>query len=210
MAEINLSDKVSIINYGIGTQHRLASLNEVVSDIVKEKDYSDIKDLYDTLIELMNLDATRSPAYADTLIKAIREELLRIRIELLKESRLYSELHKTNECYLRQLESEIADAEAFLADKSLKKKGYSDTMSINQLKERVGEMRTTKTVAGTLSEQLSLYEKNSTSLADKISSVTHTLMPLWESSIALNTNKKSTQKAFKMLKALVDETVKKM
>ena len=210
MAEINLYDKVSIINYGIGTQHRLASLNEVVSDIVKEKDYSDIKDLYDTLIELMSLDATKSPSYTETLIKAIREELLRIRIELLKESKLYAELRNTNNCYIAQLKDEIAYAESILVEKASKKKGISETFSLNQLKNRIGELKTSGTVARTLNEQLSLYEKNSSSLADKISSVTHTLMPLWESGTALNINKKSTQKAFKALKALVDESVKNM
>ncbi|MBO4679456.1 MAG: toxic anion resistance protein [Lachnospiraceae bacterium] len=210
MAEINITDKLSILNYGIGTQHRLASLNEVVSDIVKEKDYSDIQNLYDTMIELMSLEDGGSQVYADALINGIREELLRIRVELLKEGKLYSELRNTNELYLSQLVAEIKDAEAFLSDKSNKKKGISDTMSLNQLRARVLEMRTSRTVGEALSNQLSLYEKNSASLADKISSVTNTLMPLWESGVALSINKASTQKAFKMLKALVNDSVKKM
>ena len=71
-------------------------------------------------------------------------------------------------------------------------------------------MKTTRTVAKTLNEQLALYHKNSASLAERIGSVITTLMPLWESGGALSVNKKNTQKASAMLKALAEEAVKKL
>ncbi|SCX20794.1 Toxic anion resistance protein (TelA) [Lachnospiraceae bacterium YSD2013] len=205
MSEINLSDKVSIINYGIGIQHKLADLSQVVSDIVKEKDYSDIKHLTDTLIELMSMDEHKTPLYMDTVIESIKEELIKARFELLKECKLYEELRKTNAVYITQISTEIADGESFIRDLKDKKVSYSDSLSYSELKYRIKELRTTRTVAGTLNEQLSLYQKNSASFAERISSVINSLMPLWESKVALSANKESTQKAFRMLKALVDE-----
>lgn len=205
MSEINLSDKVSIINYGVGIQHKLANLSAAVSDIVKEKDYSDIKQLTDTLIELMSMDEHKTPLYADTVIESIKEELIKIRFELLKECKLYEELRKTNEVYITQISTEIADGESFIRGIKDNKISYSDSFSLSELKARVKELKTSKTVAGTLNEQLSLYQKNSASFAERISSVINSLMPLWESKVALSVGKESTQKAFKMLKALVDE-----
>ena len=114
MSKINLSDKVSIINYGVGIQHKLANLSAAVSDIVKEKDYSDIKQLTDTLIELMSMDERKTPLYADTVIESIKEELIKARFELLKECKLYEELRKTNMVYITQISTEIADGESFI------------------------------------------------------------------------------------------------
>lgn len=205
MSEINLSDKVSIINYGVGIQHKLANLSAAVSDIVKEKDYSDIKQLTDTLIEFMSMDERKTSLYADTVIESIKEELIKARFELLKECKLYEELRKTNMVYITQISTEIADGESFIRGLKDNKISYSDSFSLSELKARVKELKTSKTVAGTLNEQLSLYQKNSASFAERISSVINSLMPLWESKAALSANKESTQKAFRMLKALVDE-----
>ena len=205
MSNINLSDKVSIMNYGIGVQHKLANLSELVADIVKEKDYSDIKTLTDTLLELMSMDESKTPAYADALIDAIRENLMQARIDLLKECKLYEELRNTNEVYITQLSEAVTEGELFLGNVKNNKETHSDALAVSQLKSRIKELKTSKTVASTLTEQLALYQKNSAAFAERISSVINALMPLWESKMALSINKESTQKAFKMLKALMDE-----
>ncbi|MBR5944543.1 MAG: hypothetical protein IKZ94_06315, partial [Lachnospiraceae bacterium] len=88
MGKIDLNDKLSIVNYGVGTQHRLADLNEVVSDIVKEKDYSDITGLYDTMTKLMSLGSDKTPFYTESVLSGIRSELLKTRTDLLKECKL--------------------------------------------------------------------------------------------------------------------------
>ena len=210
MGKIDLNDKLSIMNYGVGTQHRLANLNEVVSGIVKEKDYSDITGLYDAMTTLMSLDGDKTPLYTENVINGIRAELLETRTELLKECKLYEELSRTNKIYMEELNAEIMEAEKFLSEMSVMKKLVSYSMSASQLKTRIQEMKTTRTVAGTLNEQLALYHKNSASLAERIGSVITTLMPLWESGGALAVNKKNTQKASRMLKALAEEAIKKL
>ena len=205
MSNINLSDKVSIMNYGIGVQHRLANLSELVADIVKEKDYSDIKKLTDNLLELMSMDERKTPVYADALIDAIRENLLQARVDLLKECKLYEELRNTNEVYITQLSEAVTEGELFLNNVKDNRETHSDALAFSQLKSRVKELKTSKTVASTLTEQLALYQKNSAAFAERISSVINALMPLWESKIALSVNKESTEKAFKMMKALMNE-----
>ena len=210
MSKIDLSDKVSIINYGIGTQHKIAGLSETVSNLVKNKDYSDIKKLYDTLLKLLSAGKEKAPEYSTLLIEGIRESLVAKRVELLKESVLYAGLRETDQAYIKTLSAEIAAGEKFIEKVKSNSKTVYDTMSLEQLRNRIDELKTTKTVAGTLSDQLSLYEKNSAALADRIGSVTNTLMPLWESGNALALNKSRTQKAFRALKALVDESVKAM
>ncbi|MBR6307925.1 MAG: toxic anion resistance protein [Lachnospiraceae bacterium] len=205
MSNINLSDKVSIMNYGIGVQHRLANLSELVADIVKEKDYSDIKKLTDNLLELMSMDERKTPVYADALIDAIRENLLQARVDLLKECKLYEELRNTNEVYITQLSEAVTEGELFLNNVKDNRETHSDALAFAQLKSRVKELKTSKTVASTLTEQLALYQKNSAAFAERISSVINALMPLWESKIALSVNKESTEKAFKMMKALMNE-----
>ena len=210
MGKIDLNDKLSIINFGVDTQHRLANLNEVVSSVVKDKDYSDIKGLYDTMTELMSMDGDKTPFYTESVLNGIKEELLETRIDLLKECKLYEELRKTNQLYMTELSEEISGAEAFISETTMLKKILTNSMGVSQLKSRIQEMKTTRMVAETLNNQLALYQKNSASLAERVGSVTHTLMPLWESGVALSVNKKSTQKASKMLKALLEEAIRKI
>ncbi|MBR6003626.1 MAG: toxic anion resistance protein [Lachnospiraceae bacterium] len=203
MGKIDLNDKLSIINYGVGIQHKLADLNEVVSEIVRDKDYSNITGLYDALTKLMSANDDKTPFYTESAIRGIREELLKNRVELLKECKLYEELRNTNNVYLTELSAEITEAQEILSQIPGGKRMTSKSMLWN----RIQEMKTTKTVAGTLNDQLALYHKNSAALAEKIGSAINTLMPLWESGVSLSVNKKSTQKAFNMLKALLKESV---
>ena len=209
MININLSDKVSIMNYGVDTQHDLATLSETVSDIVKEKDYSDIKELNDALSELMSSEDKKTLLYRDAAVTGIKEGLIYKRLELLKEGKLYEQLKNTNDVYITRLSDEISSAEALLEKIKNSGESPSDALAVSQLKSRVKELKTSKTIAGTLNEQLTFYGKNSASLADRIGAIINTLMPLWESGMAMSVNKESTKKAFKMLKALADESLNK-
>ena len=209
MSDINFFDKVSIINYGIGTQHQLADLNATVARTAREKDYSDISVLYENLLKLMS-DDNKAPAYADTLVQAIKEALLKMRIELMKDTKLYAELLKVNEVYIEKLSDEIRIGQEHLTTAKKEKDKAYDPLSIPQLARRIDELKTSKQVALSLSDELRLYEKNSSSLAGKIQTITKDLLPLWEGSHTINTNKKSTEEALKIVESMVSEVEKEL
>ncbi len=157
----------------------------------------------------MSSEDKMSLLYRDSAVTGIKEGLIHKRLELLKEGKLYEQLKNTNDVYITRLSDEISSAEAFLEKIKNSGESPSDALAVSQLKSRVKELKTSKTIAGTLNEQLTFYGKNSASLADRIGAILNTLMPLWESGMAMSVNKESTKKAFKMLKALGDDSLKK-
>jgi hypothetical protein len=207
LSGIFFDDKISIINYGVSTQHLLKDLNAVVANIAHNKDYSEITDLYNILMELLS-EGEKAPSYADTMIQSIEAGLLNLYIELVKDCALYRELRNTNNAYLEILDSKIREAEDFLNKSKENKTAEYDAIGVYQLENRIGELKTSRTVGLSLNEQLNLYESNSSSFAERIQAITQNLLPLFKSSNSLEQNKNNTGEALKLLESMASELAK--
>ena len=52
MKNIDCGDTVSILNYGLSSQNKIADLNKTVSSIIRQKDYHDLLECFEEIFSI--------------------------------------------------------------------------------------------------------------------------------------------------------------
>ncbi len=128
--QIDLSNTSGIMNYGVGTQKKLADFSQKAIDNVRTKDMGEVGDMLSGLVtELKNFDVDENEkgiaaffkkkankvealknryAKVETNVQAVSEELERHQILLLKDADLMDKMYELNLSYFHELTMYIA------------------------------------------------------------------------------------------------------
>jgi uncharacterized protein YaaN involved in tellurite resistance len=128
--QIDLSNTSGIMNYGVGTQKKLADFSQKAIDNVRTKDMGEVGDMLSGLVtELKNFDVDENEkgiaaffkkkankvealknryAKVETNVQAVSEELERHQIQLLKDADLMDKMYELNLSYFHELTMYIA------------------------------------------------------------------------------------------------------
>ena len=122
--KIDISNTTAIMNYGVGTQKKIADFSEKALDNVKTKDMGEVGDMISSLVtELKNFDgeekkglasffkkksnnlATMKAKYSkvETNVTAIKDELENRQVQLMKDSAMLDHMYDLNMNYFREL-----------------------------------------------------------------------------------------------------------
>ena len=177
MSEDRFAEMTDILSYGLGSQNKLADINKLLTERIKQADYSNVYQLFDELLAIAQETDIKKMAQKEERLDGLNSDLAAIRIELLKEKELLQAMRWTNDAYSTQLEREIEEAANYLAEPAAE--GIADVITRREtLRKRVQELATTKSVGISFSEQIKLAELNLTSLSDRIWNVMMNLIPL--------------------------------
>ncbi|MCR4585985.1 MAG: hypothetical protein K5686_09710 [Lachnospiraceae bacterium] len=170
----NMTD---ILNLGHGTQSRLAELNGIVAERIRETDNAYVHRLFEELLELVaETDVSRMAAKEERL-DALGRDLSAVCMELLKEAELMLAMRSANDSLLKRLREDIKKAEDHADTEECA--AIPDAVSrADALRRRAAELRVTLNVGVGFSEQIRLHEKNLRSLAERIKDVALNLIPL--------------------------------
>lgn len=177
MSEDRFAEMTDILSYGLGSQNKLADINKLLTERIKQADYSNVYKLFDELLAIAQETDIKKMAQKEERLDGLNSDLAAIRIELLKEKELLQAMRWTNDAYSARLESEIEEVANYLSEPA--SEGIADVITRREtLRKRVQELATTKSVGISFSEQIKLAELNLTSLSDRIWNVMMNLIPL--------------------------------
>lgn len=177
MSEDRFAEMTDILSYGLGSQNKLADINKLLTERIKQADYSNVYKLFDELLAIAQETDIKKMAQKEERLDGLNSDLAAIRIELLKEKELLQAMRWTNDAYSARLESEIEEVANYLSEPAAE--GIADVITRREtLRKRVQELATTKSVGISFSEQIKLAELNLTSLSDRIWNVMMNLIPL--------------------------------
>ena len=177
MSEDRFAEMTDILSYGLGSQNKLADINKLLTERIKQADYSNVYKLFDELLAIAQETDIKKMAQKEERLDGLNSDLAAIRIELLKEKELLQAMRWTNDAYSARLESEIEEVANYLSEPAAE--GIADVITRREtLRKRVQELATTKSVGISFSEQIKPAELNLTSLSDRIWNVMMNLIPL--------------------------------
>ena len=168
---MNITD---VLNIGLGSQNRLADLNRLVTARINSADHSRVSGLFKELISIADETDIKQLAEKED---GLCSDLSVMRIDILKETVLLRSLRLTNDSYLEDLQEDIKTAEAY-TDPALSGSFPKTSNLLETLNKRIAELKLTRSVGLSFSEQIKLTENNLTSLSDRITDMLVNLIPL--------------------------------
>lgn len=177
MSADRFADMTSILNFGLGSQNRLADLNKLVAERVGRRDFGQVQELFDELLEISGETDEDELVQKERRLQELQSEFASVRIEMIKEVKLLQALRNTNDIYVANLEKEIREANDCL--NGLKTAKLHDGKArADALHKRIQELHTTKAVGDSFSQQMKLTEDSLTAMSDRIWNVLMHIMPL--------------------------------
>lgn len=200
----------AIVNYGLESQRNIADLNKVSSEIIQQRNYDEVLNCFQQLLAVSGEQSEGDLVKKERYLDELQAELTNHRLEIMKEGILLEQLRHTNEDYTLVLEEEIKEAETYLKVGLPAEGRVIDAASRREvLRKRIGELRTSKTVAESFSAQLALSENNCKAMSKRIWNVVVTVIPLLRGRITMETSQTVIQQAQKILRESVELPDKK-
>ena len=186
--KIDLANSNMILQYGAGTQKKIADFSEKALENVKTKDLGEVGTLLsDVVTELKGFDEEEEKGFlgifkkggnkiqamkakyakAETNVNNIVKALESHEVQLMKDIALLDKMYEVNLTYYKELAMYVLAGKQKLAE------------------TRNGDLELTKTIAMQTAPQIRLVQGNDTMMAEKIQSTLVNTIPLWKSQMVL-------------------------
>lgn len=197
MKNNTFKDMTSVMIFGSESQNRLADLNKLVSEEIKNTDQSRLQVMLKDLLSIAADTDLKKMAEKEKFLDGMESDFAKMRIELLKEANLMQAFRYTNDTYLEQLMQEITQAREALKDPI--KDGKDAKTLAETLNKRIQELSTTESVGESFSAQIKLAEDNYFAMADRVWDVMMHIIPLLRGRMTVERSKAMTDTLRKLI-----------
>ncbi len=251
MKHIDVEDSQSIIQFGVGAQQGISSFADTILDGIRTKDTGHAGEVLTDLmlhVKSLKVDSLSSgggffaslPIIGGLIdkvkrfiakyeeigvhIERITDELVKARMQLLKDITMFDNLYEKNIDYLKELDLFILAGKMKLKDleeKTLpelkaKAEASGDTLDaqkvqdmtqmINRLEKKIHDLQLSRMVALQTNPQVRLIQNNDQVLVEKIQSSILNTIPLWKNQIIIAIGLFRQKKALELQKEVSETT----
>ena len=209
-AKIDIENTNQILQYGAGTQKKMADFSDTALANVRTQDLGEVGDLLSSVVgELKDFDATeekglfgffkKQTAKVETLknrytkaegnVAKITEALEQHQMRLMKDSAVLDKMYEQNLAYFKELSMYI-----LAGKKKLKEVREGKLMELHQKAAASGlpedaqaanDLELTRTISMQTAPQIRMIQNNDTTMIEKIQTTIVNTIPLWKSQMVL-------------------------
>ena len=206
--KIDLANSNMILQYGAGTQKKIADFSEKALENVKTKDLGEVGTLLsDVVTELKGFDEEEEKGFfgifkkggnkiqamkakyakAETNVNNIVKALESHEVQLMKDIALLDKMYEVNLTYYKELAMYVLAGKQKLAEtRNGELQAAKDLDSrCERFEKKLHDLELTKTIAMQTAPQIRLVQGNDTMMAEKIQSTLVNTIPLWKSQMVL-------------------------
>ena len=212
--QIDLTNSAMILQYGAGTQSKMADFSETALENVKTKDLGEVGELLGNVVkELKNFDEEEEKGFfgifkkqankiqalktkyakAETNINQICQALEGHQVQLMKDVAILDKMYELNLTYFKELTMYILAGKKKLEEvqegqlkELLTKAQASDLEAMcGRFEKKVHDLELTRMISIQTAPQIRLVQNNDTVMVEKIQSTIVNTIPLWKSQMVL-------------------------
>ena len=246
VGQIDLKNTQAIMNYGVGTQQKIADFSEKALENVRTKDMGEVGNMIAGLVtELKNFDIDENEkglkaffkkkansaqalkakyAKVENNVTAIKNELEKRQVELMKDTALLDKMYELNQNYFKELTMYIMAGQKRLEQVrstdlvELQKKAAEtglpeDAQAAKDLasqcerfEKKLYDLELTRTVAMQTAPQIRMVQASDNLMAEKIQSTIVNTIPLWKNQMVIAMGIEHAQQAAKAQQEVTEMT----
>ena len=224
--QIDLTNSSLILQYGAGTQKKMADFSESALDNVKSQDLGEVGALLTGVVtQLKSFDSMKAKyAKAETNVNEIIKALEKHQVQLMKDTALLDKMYELNLTYFKELSMYILAGKKKLAE--VKRTQLADLMSRAQasglpedaqaakdldemcirFEKKIHDLELTRMISIQTAPQIRLVQNNDTMMVEKIQSTIVNTIPLWKSQMVLALGVEHSTQAAEAQRRVTDVT----
>ena len=225
--QIDLTNSSLILQYGAGTQKKMADFSESALDNVKSQDLGEVGDLLIGIFKKASnkIDSMKAKyAKAETNVNEIIKALEKHQVQLMKDTALLDKMYELNLTYFKELSMYILAGKKKLAE--VKRTQLADLMSRAQasglpedaqaakdldemcirFEKKIHDLELTRMISIQTAPQIRLVQNNDTMMVEKIQSTIVNTIPLWKSQMVLALGVEHSTQAAEAQRRVTDVT----
>ena len=213
--QIDLTNTSGILNYGVGTQKKLADFSQKAIDNVRTKDMGEVGNMLSGLVnELKDFDVAedekgfaaffkRKANKVEANVQTVSDELEKHQVQLMKDADLMDKMYELNLSYFHELTMYIAAGKLKLEEvrngelTELQKKAAESGLpedaqrakdlaeQCDRFEKKIYDLELTRTVAMQTAPEIRMVQNSDTVMAEKIQSTIVNTIPLWKNQMVI-------------------------
>ena len=199
-AKIDIENTNQILQYGAGTQKKMADFSDAALVNVKTQDLGEAGELLANVVgELKDFDTTKAEGNVTKITEALEQHQMR----LMKDSAVLDKMYEQNLAYFKELSMYILAGKKKLREvregklNELHQKAAAsglpeDAQAANDLEskcdrfeKKLHDLELTRTISMQTAPQIRMIQNNDTTMIEKIQTTIVNTIPLWKSQMVL-------------------------